>query len=207
MGTLPKLVIGGVAAYVIYQWWQSQQAAAAPAAPGSQLPTVTPAQATGSTGGAIQPGNTNLTPAGGVVTATVQTVRPSITADMLVAAARQQQGVKYTGLLTADQWNWFYANLSLQSQPELFLAGNRSQLIDVNTYMARRAAKGLAGLGMVGPYLVAAPAARAGRSKLATYWPWSNDPRTVKRFGDAFTMSGLSAACDPGAITGAMGSN
>lgn len=212
MGTLPKLLISGVAAYIIYQWWASQ-AAAAPAASSSgasQLPTVTPAQATGSTGGAIQPGNTNLTPAGGVVPAAVQTVKPAITADMLAAAARQQMGSAYTGMLNADQWSWFYKNLSLLSSPDLFIAGNRGQLIDVNTYMARRAAKGLNGLGAVGPYMMLAPGAFTGRSKMATYWPWSNDPRSVKRFGDAFTMSGigwLGASCDPGAITAAMGSN
>ena len=50
-------------------------------------------------------------------------------------------------MLNADQWNFYYSQLSgVHQTTDLFTPGNRGELISAATYMARRAAKGLTGL-------------------------------------------------------------
>jgi hypothetical protein len=47
--------------------------------------------------------------------------------------------------LTADEWNYFYAQVTGTQPPDLS-QGNHNELININTYGARRQAAGLSGI-------------------------------------------------------------
>ena len=127
---------------------------------------------------AFQPAPVVMTPPGGVAPAAVTTVSPAITSDIVQAAARSAIGPAFSGMLTADSWNYYYSQVSgVHQTANLFLSGNRGQLIDVNTYFARRRAAGLTGLGNVGPYRVTQRASK-GRAvvMLPSRGPWLVPP-------------------------------
>lgn len=54
--------------------------------------------------------------------------------------------------LNADQWNYYYAQITGNPQPyDLFTPNNRGELITVDTYLSRRVSAGLTGVGDIIP--------------------------------------------------------
>ena len=64
--------------------------------------------------------------------------------DAAAAQASKDRGIK----LSADVWNWHRMNKTgVETTADLFTEGNRGELIDAPTYLARRVSAGLNGLG------------------------------------------------------------
>lgn len=73
------------------------------------------------------------------------------TSSTLLAYVKDRMGSAFTGKLTADQWNWYYSRVSgIEQTADLFTPGNRSELIDVDTYFSRRSSQGLNGVVSLG---------------------------------------------------------
>ena len=146
------LGVGALAA-----WWYLQPASAMVAAPqplvGAGVPQTAP-------GAGYGPGSMMTTPTvsgvpvpvsdhpmGAVPAAPpkdVTTPQAQASMNQFKAFVATKQPPTWTGLLNADQWNYYYSQGSGQAQTtDLFTPGNRGEMIDVQTYWARRAAKGL----------------------------------------------------------------
>ncbi len=131
MNTGLKLVIGGVAAYLIYEWYLASQNVAAPVAGANQ------SGGSGATATTTQSTNQQANNAPAEQPRTVS-------AAQLIAAAGGNAP------RTADSWNYFYGQVSgVHQSANLFTPTNRGELISVTTYLARRTAAGLSGLGQI----------------------------------------------------------
>lgn len=65
-----------------------------------------------------------------------------------LAIAKKALPLNWDGKLTSDEWNYYYKIASgVEQTTDLFLPGLRSERITIDEYSARRAAKGLTGLG------------------------------------------------------------
>lgn len=93
--TILVLGVVGVGAYLLYEWWAGQQAAA----------TTTPATGTPGTSPTLpQPTTVSTAPP-----STTTTPAPSGTMNTLVANMQSQLNGKTTA--TADQWDWAFSNI------------------------------------------------------------------------------------------------
>lgn len=98
--TILVLGVVGAGAYLLYEWWAGQQAAASTPTTGSGTPGTTPTMQQ-----TQQPTNIGTTPP----STTPPTPAPSGTMTTLVANMQQQLNGKTTA--TADQWDWAFSNI------------------------------------------------------------------------------------------------
>lgn len=70
-------------------------------------------------------------------------IKLAASGDAAAATASAARGIT----LGADQWNWYRREATgVETTADLFTEGNRGELIDAPTYLARRATAGLSGL-------------------------------------------------------------
>jgi hypothetical protein len=130
------LALGG---YVLYEYLYGSPTVTTSAQGGTTVATTVPT----STGG-----TTVTTTPPKVGTGGTGSVAPKVTG---VSAQSLQIAAGKNTMLTADQWNYYYSQISGQHQTaDLFATGSRGQTIDVNTYLARRATAGLGGHSVQG---------------------------------------------------------
>ena len=133
-----KWLLLGLGAYVLYEYLYGTQAVTSSASTGGTTVTTTPVSSAPSA--SVAPTKV------GVNASALQSIAGGATA------------------LTADQWNYFYSKLTgVHQTADLFTSGSRGQVIDVNTYLARRATAGLGGGHSVQSLTRYVPDANTGR--------------------------------------------